>query len=65
VDVRLPDVTVKLSEVDSNAMFIMGAVTSAMKRAGHKDLVEEFREEAMSGDYDHLLQTCMRWVNVE
>ena len=25
---------------------------------------EEFMEEATSGDYDHLLQTVMKWVDV-
>jgi hypothetical protein len=23
-----------------------------------------FQAEATSGDYDHLLQTCMKWVDV-
>jgi len=26
--------------------------------------VDDFRIEAMSGDYNHLLQTCMKWVEV-
>lgn len=26
--------------------------------------IDQFRKEATSGDYDHLLQTCMRWVDV-
>jgi hypothetical protein len=65
MDVKLPDVTVQLTGEDGNAFAVMGAVTRAMKRAGHGDQVDTFRAEAMSGDYDHLLQTCMRWVNVE
>ena len=31
---------------------------------GKKDLVDEFTKEATSGDYDHLLQTCMDYVEV-
>jgi hypothetical protein len=26
--------------------------------------VAEFTKEATSGDYDNLLQTCMRWIHV-
>jgi hypothetical protein len=26
--------------------------------------IRQFQSEAMSGDYDHLLQTCMKWVEV-
>jgi hypothetical protein len=26
--------------------------------------IEIFIEEAKSGDYDHLLQTCMKWFDV-
>jgi hypothetical protein len=25
----------------------------------------QFQTEATSGDYDHLLRTCMKWVEVE
>jgi hypothetical protein len=37
-----------------------------LKKAGASPVeVDEFQQEAMSGDYDHLLQVCMRWVNVQ
>ena len=29
-----------------------------------EEQIKEFQEDAMSGDYDHALQTCMKWVNV-
>lgn len=63
MSVILPDVKVRLVDTDGNAFAVMGAVTKAMRRAGHGDRVDEFRKEAMSGDYDHLLQTCIRWVD--
>ena len=63
--VKLSDVSVKLVGEDGNAFSIMGRVTKAMKRAGHSDLVEEYRKEAMSGDYDKLLQVTMAWVNCD
>lgn len=61
-----PDVTVELTGTDSNAFSIMGKVQKAMRRANvPKEEIDKWREEAMSGDHDHLLQTCFRWVNVE
>ena len=59
------DVKVKLVGNDGNAFTILGTVRTALKRAGHKDLAAEFMKEAMSGDYDHLLQTAMEYVEVE
>jgi hypothetical protein len=59
------DVKVKLVGEDGNAFAILGAVSKALKRAGHKDLVDEFMAEATSGDYNHLLATCMDYVEVE
>jgi hypothetical protein len=64
-DVKLPDVTARLSGVDGNAWVIMSVVANAMREAGYGSQVPAFREEATSGDYDNLLRTCMRWVNVE
>lgn len=63
--VKFPDVVVELSGSDGNAFAVMGKVTKALRRAGHDYAVADFREEATSGDYDHLLQTCMRWVEVD
>ena len=59
------DVKVKLLGTDGNAFAVMGKVTQALRRNGHKDLVEEYQKEAMSGDYNHLLATTMDYVNVE
>lgn len=61
---KFPDVEVQLTGVDGNAFAIMGAVTSALRRAGHREYIEQFQTEAMSGDYDNLLRTAMRWVDV-
>lgn len=63
---KYANVTVSLSNCSGNAYEIMGTVTRAMREA-HISAAEQsaFRREAMSGDYDQLLQTCMRWVKVE
>lgn len=62
---KYPEIEVQLMETDGNAFAVMGAVTKALKRAGvSAEEREAFTTEAMSGDYDHLLQTCMKWVEV-
>ena len=59
------DIEVELSNYDGNAFVILGKVQSALKKAGaSKEDVAEFLKEAMGGDYDHLLRTCMKWVDV-
>lgn len=65
MDVRFPNVEVELSGQDGNAFFILGRVQQALRRAGATpEQLKEFMDEATSGDYDHLLQTVMRWVEV-
>ena len=59
------DVHVELVGHDGNAFAILGRVSRALRTAGHGDLVKEFMDEATKGDYDHLLQTCMKYVHVE
>jgi len=59
------DIKVKLSGEDGNAFFILGRVRKALRKVGATDAqIKEFSDDAMSGDYDHVLQTCMKWVNV-
>lgn len=57
-------VKVKLVGGSGNAFAILGGVTREMRKAGFGDYTEEFTKEATSGDYDKLLQTCMKWVDV-
>lgn len=60
-----PEVEVELVGHDGNAFAIMGRVTKALADAGvAKAERTKFQEECMSGDYDHLLQTCLKWVSV-
>ena len=64
MEVRYPNVKVKLVGVDGNAYSVMGTCADAARRAGvSEDEIERFHEECTSGDYDHLLQTCMRWFD--
>lgn len=59
------EITVKLVGTDSNAFAILGKVRRALKDGGRSDLVPEFIAEASKGDYNHLLQTAMQYVEVE
>ena len=59
------DIEVNLSGEDGNAFAIIGRTTKEMRKAGiPKSEIDAFVQEATSGDYDHLIQTVMRWVKV-
>ena len=63
--VRYPAVRVKLTGRDGNAFAVMGRVREALKKAGvPADEIAAYTKESMSGDYNHLLQTAMAWVDV-
>jgi hypothetical protein len=58
-------ITVQLTGNDGNAFAIMASVSRALKDHGvDREEVNTFTQEAMSGDYDNLLRTAMRWVEV-
>jgi hypothetical protein len=58
-------ITVQLTGNDGNAFAIMASVSRALKDYGvEREEVDTFTQEAMSGDYDNLLRTAMRWVEV-
>lgn len=59
---KYPHIRVKLVGEDGNAFAILGKVTQALKKNGVDS--KEFLKEAMAGDYDRLLRTCMTWVTV-
>ena len=63
---RYPDIQVQLSGQDGNAFAILGRTAAALRQAGlAQDEIDDYFAEATSGDYDHLLQTTMRWVSWE
>ena len=62
---KYPNVKVQLTGEDGNAFSIIGRVRRAMRRAGlPSETCDTFSKEAMSGDYDHVLQTAMKYVEV-
>jgi len=65
-DIVYPNINVRLTGENGNAFSVLGKVINAMRKAGlTKPQIFEFEKEAMSGNYDNLLQTCMKYVNVE
>ena len=63
---RHPEVQVQLSGQDGNAFAILGRTTAALRAARvPQEEIDAYFAEATSGDYDHLLQTTMAWVDWE
>jgi hypothetical protein len=61
---RYPDIQVQLSGEDGNAFAILGRTAGALRDAGvPQEEIDAYFAEATSGDYDHLLQTTMAWVD--
>ncbi len=63
--IKHPEVVVQLTGKDGNAFLILGLVRRALSKAEvpHSE-IEAFMAEATAGDYNHLLSTCMNWVEV-
>jgi len=64
-EVPYTDAVVQLSGENGNAFSILGRVRRGIRQSNHPELEAEFVREATEGDYDHLLQTCFRYVSVE
>jgi hypothetical protein len=56
---------VKLVGTDGNAFAILGAVKQAMRKANvDAETQKAFMDEAMSGDYNNVLVTAMKYCTV-
>lgn len=53
-----------LEGVDGNAFAIMGYTTRALRNTGNMKLIGQMREEATAGDYDNLVQVCMKYIDI-
>ncbi len=58
------NIKVKLIGTDGNAYAVLAKVIRALKDGGRGDLVEQFKKDATSGDYDNLLRVVMEYVEV-
>lgn len=55
-----------LLSLDGNAFVIIGAVQRTLRRAGASaEFCKAFVAEATSGEYDHLLQTSIAYLDAE
>ena len=59
-------VKLDLCGIDGNAFAILGKFARQAKRQGwSQDEIQAVFDEAQSGDYDHLLQTIMKYTEDE
>jgi len=65
-DIKHPEVVVTLSGQDGNPYMIIGLTRDALKKAKVPQAeIQEYMDEAKSGDYDNVIQTTLKWVTVE
>ena len=71
--IKYPEIKVKLTGINGNAYSIMGTVQTALQRGLKKQgmtsdeiksEIDLYIKESTSGDYNNLLVTAMKWVNV-
>ncbi len=63
---KYPEIEVRLVGEDGNAVSIMGRVANALRKAGvSQEEINAYLDESMSGDYDNVLRTAVKWVSVE
>lgn len=63
---KRPRPRVKLVGTDGNAFAILGRVFRVLREADWSQAeIDAFKTEATSGDYNHLLATVMKYVDVE
>lgn len=64
-DVKYPEVRVKLNGSKRNSLCLIRKVTKALQDAGVSvEETDAFEEEALSGDYAHLLSTIASTVTI-
>jgi hypothetical protein len=66
-DAELPltNAVVVLSGKDGNALSILGRVQGAILMSNHPELAQQFIDDAIASDFDNLLVTSMRYVDVQ
>jgi len=63
--IKYPHISVQLIGNHGNAFAILGRICRELRKHNiPKEEIDSFTKEATSGDYDHLLQICMKTVNV-
>jgi hypothetical protein len=66
IEVPSPKATAEITGQDDNAFAVMARAIKGMKQAGYsKELIEQYKKAATSGDYDNLLFVTMEYVDDE
>lgn len=61
-----PKPRVILLGADANAFRVLALCNKAAQQAGWSaERIAEFQKEAKAGDFDHLIQTCMKHFEVD
>ena len=51
--------------IDGNAFSIIGFTQRELRRAGNStEIIDQYQDEATSGDYDHVIQTSMLYCGM-
>ena len=62
----MPKFDIQVTPQDGNALSIMAATRTAIRREGATESdVAEYTKAASSGDYDNLLRVTMDWVDLD
>ena len=57
-------IDLELIGLDGNAFFIMGSFSKQAKKEGWEESeIKEVLDECKKGNYDHILQTIMKYIN--
>ncbi|MBB76544.1 MAG: hypothetical protein CMJ75_18725 [Planctomycetaceae bacterium] len=65
LDLKYPDVRIGIVGKSGNAFAILGSVDRGLKSAGVSQQERDiYKADATDGDYDHLLATTMKYVDV-
>jgi hypothetical protein len=54
-----------ISITDGNAFSFIGAGRRELQKQGRHDEIAQFTEEMTAGDYNHLIQTFLKWFPKE
>lgn len=63
-EVRRYEMRYSLVGVNGNAFAVMGYTSRALKESGHRELVNEMTERAMSGTYENLISVCCEYIDI-
>ena len=62
--IKYPEVQFQLVGIDGNAFSILGTAQRAARKAGlSKEQIEEYVNEATSGDYNNVISTTMKFFD--